>query len=456
MSSTMSTSVLKLNRLKPIQKHSSDYVNNVQLSDNISEMRKDSSDNGHPVNNIQLIDNFSEREKDFKNDITEEQFADLILTKVFVGVKEEAMLLVIEACNVAIHLYAKAFEQLLYIGVIKNLSSNYLTKYLSSLLDIPEPGKEEVRRVNSPHRYDKMSLLSFICLCLCIWVTFLLCTTVLQSAELVSPLQTLAAPAQTLENTRTELENKSMQDLQFALAKDCLKNTYHCAVKTKQHLSLPMIMISMNLLVLSAILVELKVKTICNVLNNFRAICHVLNNFQSYYHDGNPSFMVVTMYMNSDPMSKFHLLFMRLDDCVPLLPLFNKVSLPGPDNCCPWTTRYIIAFQDLSYQVEQCFGSNNIANWTSKCPLFDRSDVQDHLDSIFLNCPFIGTIHDQQINNATVSDEGLQFLIQKNDLSSFPVTQHELSLVDTIMATLWQSTSVSPYAPWHHCCCLSN
>ena len=113
----MSTSYhsLELDRLKPIQKHSSDYVNNVQLSDNISEMRKESSDNGHPVNNIQLIDNFSEREKDFKNDITEEQYADLM---------KNFMLFVIEACNVAIHLCATVFEQLLYIGVIRNLSSN--------------------------------------------------------------------------------------------------------------------------------------------------------------------------------------------------------------------------------------------------------------------------------------------------------------------------------------------
>ena len=84
MSSTMSTSdhSLDLDRLKPIQKHSGDYVNKLQLSDNISETKTDSSDHGHPVNNIQLNDNFSEREKGFKNDITEEQvheqYADLV------------------------------------------------------------------------------------------------------------------------------------------------------------------------------------------------------------------------------------------------------------------------------------------------------------------------------------------------------------------------------------------
>ena len=220
MSSTMSTSdhSLKLDRLKPIQKHSGDYVNKLQLSDNISETKTDSSDHGHPVNNIQLNDNFSEREKGFKNDITEEQvheqYADLVnFTRVFVGEIEEATLFVNNSCNVAICLCAKAFEQILYIGVIRNLSSNYLTKSLSSALVIPEPGKEEVRLINSPHRYDKMPFLPFICLCLCLCVTYLFGTTVSQLAELVSPLQTLAVPAQTLEKARTELENLSSQPL---------------------------------------------------------------------------------------------------------------------------------------------------------------------------------------------------------------------------------------------------
>ena len=298
--------------------------------------------------------------------------------------------------------------------------------------------------VNSPRPNDQKSLLSFICSCG--WnMTFLP-----RFAELVAPLRTLAKTKGPFR--WTEAHEKSFQELKVALAKDCLNNTYYedrttlvyaDAGKMTHDKSEPG--------GFSAILVQIEPKTGRPLIIHYasrtistteakwaqveleaRAIRYGLDKFR-FYLEGHPGFTVMT-------------------DCKPLVPLFNKVPLPK--SCPPRIARQIIALQDLSYTLEHCPGSRNIADWTSRCPLFDGSDVQDYMDSAVMDYALIRRIHDQrecdaitihQIKTATASDEELQFLINRINNNDFykhrnnpivkPFTgiQHDLSIVDGII-----------------------
>ena len=298
--------------------------------------------------------------------------------------------------------------------------------------------------VNSPRPNDQKSLLSFICSCG--WnMTFLP-----RFAELVAPLRTLAKTKGPF--LWTDTHERSFQELKVALAKDCLNNTYYENRTTMVYADAGKM--SHNKTGpggFSAILVQMEPKTGRPLIIHYasrtistteakwaqveleaRAIRYGLDKFR-FYLEGHPGFKVMT-------------------DCKPLLPLFNKVPLPK--SCPPRIARQVIALQDLSYELEHCPGSRNIADWTSRCALFDESDVQDCLDSSVMDYSLIRKIHDQrecdaitihQIKKATATDEELQFLIERINKNDFPKhkkspfikpytgIQHDLSIVDGII-----------------------
>ena len=298
--------------------------------------------------------------------------------------------------------------------------------------------------VNSPRPTDQKSLLSFICSCG--WnMTFLP-----RFAELVAPLRTLAKTKGPF--IWTDTHERSFQELKVALAKDCLNNTYYEDRTTMVYADAGKM--SHNKTEpggFSAILVQIEPKTGRPLIIHYasrtistteakwaqveleaRAIRYGLDKFR-FYLEGHPGFKVMT-------------------DCKPLLPLFNKVPLPK--SCPPRIARQVIALQDLSYKLEHCAGSRNIADWTSRCALFDESDVTDCLDSSVMDYSLIRKIHDQrecdaitihQIKKATAADEELQFLIGRinnNDFTKyrknpfikpFSAIQHDLSIVDGII-----------------------
>ena len=101
---------------------------------------------------------------------------------------------------------------------------------------------------------------------------------------------------------------------------------------------------------------------------------------------------------------------------------YSHLKVPTPKSCPPRIARQIIALQDLSFEVRHCLGSRNIADWTSRCPLLDSSDITDFLESDAFDTALIRMIYDDRendaltidkIKNATASDDTLQFLIQR-------------------------------------------
>ena len=298
--------------------------------------------------------------------------------------------------------------------------------------------------VNSPRPNDQKSLLSFICSCG--WnMTFLP-----RFAELVTPLRKLARTKGPF--IWEQVHETCFQDLKKALARDCLNNTYHEDRKTIIYADAGKLSHDKSQPGgFSAVLVQIEPNTGRPLVIHYasrsiseteakwaqveleaRAIRYGLDKFR-FYLEGHPGFIVNT-------------------DCKPLVPLFNKV--PTPKSCPPRIARQIIALQDLSFEVRHCLGSRNIADWTSRCPLLDSSDITDFLESDAFDTALIRMIYDDRendaltidkIKNATASDDTLQFLIQrilKNDFAKhrkdprikpFTAIQHELSCIDGIV-----------------------
>ena len=142
-------------------------VNNDSTKTNNSNNSNDSNNARDFVHNIS--GNKSEREKDL-NDFSDSEMIKKVeelkhkYKNVFVGVgrfrpykitlqlKENATPFCRKASNIAIHLQAKATERLRYfekLGIMSKLPPNYPIKYLSPLLVVPKPAKDEVRLVSN-------------------------------------------------------------------------------------------------------------------------------------------------------------------------------------------------------------------------------------------------------------------------------------------------------------------
>ena len=134
----------QLNKCKPVNKSNHVHVNK------LTEKREkdETEDVGEDLTEEELQAEIQQAMKQYK--------------KVFVGVgefkpykitlqlKKDSTPFVNKACNVAIHLRAKALERLEYfekIGIMEKLPPNYPIKFLSPLLVVPKPGKTEVRLV---------------------------------------------------------------------------------------------------------------------------------------------------------------------------------------------------------------------------------------------------------------------------------------------------------------------
>ena len=298
--------------------------------------------------------------------------------------------------------------------------------------------------LNAPRPNNQKSLLSFICSCG--WnMTF-----IPRFAELVSPLRKLAKTKGKF--LWEEIHEKSFQELKTALAKDCLNNTYHEDRKTIVYADAGMqshdkaerggfsaILVQIDPTSGRPLIIHYASRAISTTEAKWsqveleaRAIRYALDKYR-FYLEGHPGFIVKS-------------------DCKPLIPLFNKV--PIPKSCPPRISKQVIASQDLAYTVEHCPGSQNIADWPSRWPMFDGSDVKDCLKSETLDCNLIKKIYDQRNNDvltidiikkATSSDEKMQCLIQRitnndfkkyrNDprIKPYSAIQHELSVIDGIV-----------------------
>ena len=307
----------------------------------------------------------------------------------------------------------------------------------------PDPDKIAAL-LNSPRPNDQKALLSFICSCG--WNM----TYIPRFSEMVAPLRKLAKTKGKF--IWEKIHETSFQHLKEALAQDCLNNTFHTNRKTIVYADAGKLSHDKSQPGgFSGVLVQIEPGTGRPLVVHYasrsisvteakwaqveleaRAIRYAIDKFR-FYLEGHPGFIVMT-------------------DCKPLLPLFNKV--PMPKSCPPRICRQIIALQDMSFQLQHCPGSRNIADWPSRCPLLDTSDIEDRFDSDVLETALIRAIYDERENDtltidkikaATAVDDDLQFLIQrimKNDFAKyrndarikpFTAIQNELSCIDGII-----------------------
>ena len=177
-----------------------------------------------------------------------------------------------------------------------------------------------------------------------------------------------------------------------------------------------------------------------------RAIRFALDKFR-FYLEGSPPF---TVYC----------------DCQALVPLFKKISQQTP----PRILRQILALQDLQFTLVFWKGSKNPADWPSRCPLTDTSDLDeakasDDLDHCLIRTLTASedgqkTIAIAKLREAITADDDMKILIkciQNNDwkqyrklpaIAPYVGIQSQLSYIDGLILkgqdTLVIPTSLRP------------